>query len=720
MKALAGKPPALWIAQAVLALACVVLFGWLIESRLLTQISPRFAPMQFNTALGFGLASAALIMGLRHRPQWATGLALVLVVLSGTTFAQYLTNSNFGIDTFFNVPFITTRTSHIGRMAPNTAVAFVLFGLCAAAMFWLVPRRPEARTWIFHLNSVVGFLGLAGLLIYLIAPEDAAGWGHFTRMAFHTACGFILLSVALALISRESHDANASESWLPVMSGLSSALVALGLWAMLEIGESDRLSYLVSQRHAAMSRALEQNLRGDMAALETATTGMVRAQETANRLLNARPQWRAFAAFNNEQHTLVNVGFDAAFDPFEHAALQQYDGAFNVAWVADDALFMAIRRWQSLQQDYLTLVAKIDLPTRCETIASYFLDDLNYRLADANGLVCTSVQNRRISQIYEEQFISAVPITDDLAFTLTVSNTQDFAARVSSRLPAIFLSTGLLFSSLLSVTLVYLLRYRRQQVELREQILERTRAQNELMKRTQELEETNRDLDEFAYVVSHDLREPLRGISTSARFLVEDHGPEIPQGALVRLETIQQLTGRLTRLIEDLLHYSRVGSKQAKIVSLDLDEVVNDVLQDIAHLIDEKQVIVTRDGGKMPTVQGDRTRISEVFSNLIGNAIKYNDAEIKRIGIGIRKEHDENIYFVRDNGIGIEPQDRQKIFRIFTRLHHKDAYGGGSGAGLTIVKRIVETHGGRIWIDDNPSGRSGTTISFTLGEPRTT
>ena len=221
-----------------------------------------------------------------------------------------------------------------------------------------------------------------------------------------------------------------------------------------------------------------------------------------------------------------------------------------------------------------------------------------------------------------------------------------------------------------------------------------------------ELRDANIELDSFAYVASHDLKEPLRGISHLATFMQRGIGERTQQ-----VETILKLTRRMDDLIESLLQFSRVGRVELVIEACDLDRVLDEALLVLASRIEESGTEIRR-AGKLPVVQADRARLREVLVNLVGNAIKYNDKIRKWVEIGVTPGPALAIT-VADNGLGIEERHHQRIFEIFRRLHGRDEFGGGSGAGLTIVKKTIERHGGRIWLTSEAG--VGSVFQFTLG-----
>jgi signal transduction histidine kinase len=247
---------------------------------------------------------------------------------------------------------------------------------------------------------------------------------------------------------------------------------------------------------------------------------------------------------------------------------------------------------------------------------------------------------------------------------------------------------------------------------LERELTERRRAEELLAERNDELVRSNQDLDDFAYITSHDLREPLRGIYQYASFLTEDYGNRLDPDGLARLDTLRRLSRRMQDLIESLLHYSRLGRVDLAFTDVDLTAAVDEVLESLEIGLREGRVDA-RVQRPLPVVRCDRVRVAEVFRNLITNAMKYNDKVDRWIEVGAMREPGQpQVLYVRDNGIGIPAKHRETVFRIFKRLHARDRFGGGTGAGLTIVRKIVERHQGAVWIESTPG--DGTTVFFTL------
>ncbi|MDQ0986019.1 ATP-binding protein [Streptomyces sp. V2I9] len=265
--------------------------------------------------------------------------------------------------------------------------------------------------------------------------------------------------------------------------------------------------------------------------------------------------------------------------------------------------------------------------------------------------------------------------------------------------------------------------------------------------RNTELSRTNEDLDSFAHAAAHDLKEPLRGISNAAAFIVEDAGAVLDATSLRRLTTVRRLAERMDGLLDSLLHFSRLGQVGLVRETLSVDEVLDDALEVAGGRLAERGVTLVRPE-PLPRLRADRERLREVLENLLVNAAKYAADE----GTGERRVWIEAVrvpapaddgtrgegggdpdagadggtvtaLVVRDNGIGIPAGQQTDVLQLFRRLHRRDERGGGSGVGLAVVKRIVERHGGRLWLespapapDPDCGGGPGTAVWFTLGE----
>ncbi len=240
-------------------------------------------------------------------------------------------------------------------------------------------------------------------------------------------------------------------------------------------------------------------------------------------------------------------------------------------------------------------------------------------------------------------------------------------------------------------------------------ITERKRAQEDLENTATALASSNKELEQFAYVASHDLQEPLRMITSYTTLLGRRYSGKLDKDADEFIGYAVDGAKRMQGLIQDLLAFSRVGTRGKDLVPTDCEAVLAKTLQTLEFTARETAATITYD--KLPTVMGDETQLGQLLQNLIGNAIKYRNGNAPKVHVSCRKEGNEWLFGVKDNGIGIEPQYAERVFVIFQRLHTREEY-EGTGIGLAVCKKIVERHGGKIWVESELG--KGATFHFTL------
>jgi PAS domain S-box-containing protein len=240
-------------------------------------------------------------------------------------------------------------------------------------------------------------------------------------------------------------------------------------------------------------------------------------------------------------------------------------------------------------------------------------------------------------------------------------------------------------------------------------ITERKRTEQVLQKHATELERSNAELEQFAYVASHDLQEPLRIVASYTQLLSRRYKDQLDEDANEFIDFVVDAATRMQNLINDLLSYSRVGTRGQEFEPTNLNSVLESVLKNLDLRIKDNHATVTHDA--LPTVMADDRQFLQLFQNLIGNALKFRGEDPPQVHIGFTRQDEEYLFSVRDNGIGIDPQFVDRIFLVFQRLHGRGEY-PGTGIGLAICKKIVERHGGRIWVESEPD--AGSTFYFTV------
>lgn len=240
-------------------------------------------------------------------------------------------------------------------------------------------------------------------------------------------------------------------------------------------------------------------------------------------------------------------------------------------------------------------------------------------------------------------------------------------------------------------------------------ITEFLHAQLELIRRTKELSRSNHELEQFAYVASHDLQEPLRMVASYTQLIAQRYRGKLDADADEFIHYAVDGATRMQAIINDLLTLSRVSTRNTVFSRVDTKLALDKALANLRLIIEETGATIICDS--LPVLEADGSQLTQLFQNLIGNAIKFRGSDSPRVEIGAEQQDGEWAFHVHDNGIGIAPEYFDRIFLMFQRLHTKEEY-PGTGIGLTICKKIVERHSGRIWIESEPG--KGTTFHFTI------
>jgi PAS domain S-box-containing protein len=238
-------------------------------------------------------------------------------------------------------------------------------------------------------------------------------------------------------------------------------------------------------------------------------------------------------------------------------------------------------------------------------------------------------------------------------------------------------------------------------------ITEKKRAEEQRLELLRHLEATNKELNDFAYIVSHDLKAPLRAIGSLASWLASDHAEKLGDEGKELVSLLLARTKRMHDLIEGVLRYSRIARSREEVKEVNLGELVPDVVE----LLSPPAHVQVKIHDPLPIIRCEPTKMQQVFQNLVSNAVKFMDKPQGLVEIGCARENGHWRFYVRDNGPGIEERHFEKIFQIFQTLAPRDEY-ESTGIGLTVVKKIIESHGGRIWVESKLG--AGTTFHFTV------
>lgn len=751
----------------------LVLAGWAFDLAVLKSPLPGSVDMKANTALGFVLTGLALLAtsgSFSARSARQAGLGRFFALLAGLigllSLGEYLLGTSFGIDQLlFTEPAGAVGTSYPGRMAPDTALCFALLG----ATLWLTGGTREsgqALLMAVTFGTLVTTLGLSALLSHATTDFGGPGWWGLTMMAVPTAGLFAALGVAASLLAwrqgalpwalgRGTTAAFLCGMAVLIFISLSTnrSIVRMRL-ADHRVAQAESTRHTVSRLLADMARAQSDArgylLAGDeqfLDAFAVATADCDADLAEVDRLMAADPDhqdsaeldrvvaealawWRqsvdTYGAIRMaaEQRARIGrgqllmdrvraaIGRIQADQEQRLAAHQQGSrdlvamtgGVVTAGALVSLGIFMAallaVDRAAAERQR-----AEAEAATVIRTsLDGFWVQDLTGRILDANEAFCEMLGYTRdeLQRMTVQEIDQAESPEGHGARATRVAATggDRFETRYRRK-------DGTVIDVDLSVRHVPSLG-ERLFVFARDVTREKESAAR-LEKAAVDLSTSNKELEQFAYVASHDLQEPLRMISSYTQLLAERYQDRLDDKARQYIRYAVDGAVRMQRLINDLLLYSRVHSRGAAPVATDAHAVLGEALVNLSTAIAESGALVTN--GDLPTVRADPTQLLQLFQNLIGNAIKFRGPASPRVQVSARDVGHEWLFSVRDNGIGIDPQYAGRLFVIFQRLHTREEY-PGTGIGLALCRRVVERHGGRIWFESEPG--KGSTFFFTF------
>jgi len=702
----------------------------------------------------------------------ALAAAFVVALIGILTLSEYLYGWNLEIDQLlFSEAPGAMGTSAPGRMAPTSAICFFLLGV---SLLVLDVRRcyPVAQV----LTLVAALIALTALIGYVYEVESLYGAGPATGMALHTSLSFLLLSAGILLTRQDqglfvivTSDAAGGMmarrllpaaiitplvlGWLTVLGqqaglhGPEFSVFLVVIWSIVSFGaltwwNSGSLYRLDIERQ----RAEEELKKGQAQLAEAQRIARVGSWEwdvQTNHFACSDELYRTFG--------LAPAGFNSTLESF--VDLIHPDDREVVRQVIEQSLhtgepfgldFRIVRADGSV--GVLHAQGNVQLDEAGAVIAMTGTgQDVTDRKRIEQDLRQSESRTRAIIDSANDAFIAIDPagtIRDwnpqaeaifgwtreqalgrSLAETIIPERYREAHTEgvhrfvrtgegpvLNNRLEMTALHLdGHLFPVELTVSPIRLGRSYIFSAFIRD-ITERKRAEEALARQTDELTRINAELEDFTHSVSHDLKEPLRGIEAFAGFIAEDYGDKLDDQGQRYVNILRESAVRMKDLIDDLLQLSRIGRMRFEYVPVPVRSLVEDVSLELSFALQEKSVDLKIDT-QLPTVACDKVRMRELFKNLISNAVKYNDKAQPQIEISCRAENGDFTFSVRDNGIGIDPEYHDKIFKIFQRLHHREEY-EGTGVGLAICKKVVEAHGGRIWVESAPG--QGTAFLFTI------
>ena len=674
---------------AVVSIGVLALIGWIFEFSILTQITPHFIAISPLTALVFVLSGMGLwfrIRGEGDNQALYRKLGFVLGLIVASIGAARLAQQFFGFD--FHVEEVLFRNKLGAKdsypaIAPNEALWFLFSGI-ALLMFDI--RTKEGFRPAQALILTQGFIALLVLL----------GYGYRTLSVYKIGTKLpisIPSAVASGLWALGALAARPDKGIMQVITSMTTGgAMARRLLPM---------ALLVPILFAALW------LLGEKAGYFETAAGVSMFAVSMILIFTALIWWNARLLFNadlkrmrSERHLAVQYkstralaeagDLSQAFSRILEAICQSIGWPLGVGWTVDEKanVLRCVSLWSSPElkaEEFITLTENTSfetgkgLPGRVwATGQPAWIEDV---IPDSNF----PRANAAIKAGLHGAFGFPVRLGDE-----NLGVIECFSQHIESPDAALLEMLTAIGSQI-------------------GQFIERQRAEEQLRQTSSELARSNTDLQQFAYVASHDLFEPLRMVRSFLQLLQEHSSGKLDKESEEFIGLALDGANRMQALISDLLAYSRVDQRGQLMEPTDCNQVLEAAVANLKVAIDESGATVNHQ--PLPTVRGDIVQLIQLFQNLVGNAIKFHGEQPPRVDISVSQKDGEWLFTFTDNGIGIDPKHFERIFEIFQRLHTRNEY-PGTGIGLSICKRIVERHGGRMWVESSPG--KGSSFYFSL------
>jgi PAS domain S-box-containing protein len=675
----AGRYPAA-VACLLIAVGAAVLMSWVSGIRWLTSISREWPTMKVNTACCFLMCGVALWILRRHSlhpRQLAVGqiCAAVIGLIALTTLAEHAWGFDLGVDQLI-VTQVEPGLSHPGRMSALTATSFVFI---AGTLLGL--RAVNARVaWAARLAALLpGLFGLLTLVVYWYGVRGLDAFSGFSTTALHTAGLFVAVSTATLCVHAERGPLHFLAGPGPGRD-MARRVLPFAIAAPLVFG----WLRLLGQR--AGYYGLEFGLA--LFAITNVMTFTALIWVSALRLTHLDND-RARAA-------LAATRLAAIVESTDDAIISKGLDGIIKSWNKGAERLFGYRAQDAVGQHVSILIPPDREIEEAQIIA---------RIASGKSVAHFDTQRLNRAGALIDISVTVSPVRDEAGKIVAASKVaRDIGERrlIEARLAAAFKETADLNASL-----EQRVKSRTEELVAANAALQQAAMQLEWQRA--ELERSNRDLEQFAYVASHDLQEPLRAVAGCGQILRRRYEGRLDAHADELIVHIVEGAERMQALILDLLAYARVGRGGQQPSLVDSAVAFRQALASLQSVILENAASVTVDA--LPTVRADAGQLAQLFQNLVGNALKYRGASPPEVHVEAKHSGLEWEFAVRDNGIGIEDQYFERIFVLFQRLHTRNEY-AGTGIGLALCRKIVERHGGRIWLE-SAVGR-GSIFRFTI------
>ena len=667
-------------AWLIIALGGAMAVMWLSRSLWPEMLAPGFFYMKFNTSLAFMAAGIGLIAALRGSRRTSLAAGSVVLLIGGVTFLEYLTGTNPGFDELLLRDFHYSNNPYPGRMAPAPALAFT----CAGILL-LLATDGSRQPWRLAVMEIVSFLIVAlgdeGMIGHLVSIEGAYSWGSAARMAPQAAAGFMLMGSGLLALTWLRQDLHVARSWLWLPRLLCFVVLSVdlaiprGLAAGIAYIPLVFCSFWFPHARSAFVFAGIATILIILAFFAKPPGEVAIWMLAANRLMIIGAIWfvatlvysrrnseSARQASENRLRTVIDTALDAVVSMDQQGKITEWNQQAE-----------AIFGWPR-QEAVGKQLAELIIPHQYRQAHHHGLQRF---LADGTG----PILNKRIE--------------------LTALNKQDNVFPVEITVTTQELPDASQFTAFI------------RDISARKEAEEQIRQFNQTLEvrvkeRTAQLQVLNRELEEFAYVASHDLKAPLRVIDNASKWLEEDLQEHLTTETQENMNLLRGRVGRMEKLLDDLLEYSRIGRS----VDQRFAETVNgSVLMDnILELLSPPQGFTVKVSRGFADIHVPRMPLQQILMNLISNAIKHHDKKEGCIKVTVEDDGAMCAFIVEDDGPGIPAQFHEQVFKMFQTLKPRDQV-EGSGMGLALARKNVEVFGGTMKLESSEG--KGSVFRFT-------
>ncbi len=761
-----------------IALGLLVLLGWYTHNVSLVQVHPTFVPMQYNTALGFLLCGSGLLLLRFNRPGAALLFGIAAQLVGGLTLIEYLAGVDLGIDQIFMEHYITVQTSHPGRMAPNTALCFTLTGM-GVFSGWLLAGQKRHSQVVGILGALVFALGAVALAGYPFHLETAYGWGNLTRMAIHTASGFVVLGVGLVVFAwnRDTGSITIFPNWFPTLVGIGSITLSLALWqayAALESGSGNPLAgFSTGHAHDALlifgmvlsvvlaftfhyyqvarqQATLLQREREQFKALVESTSDWIWEMDTRANFTYASPRVKELLGYEPGEVVGTMSGFDLMPREEAEKIRAEYESFVTAG--------------QPFERMINVNVHKNGHPVIMESSGQPFFDESG-KLLGYRGIDRDITERRRAEEALRESEQKFLRLFMEVSIPLCFVDKDGILVHINHRFTGLF---GYTLEDVPTLeewwpraypderyrqwvlatwgSVVHRAMAERADIESNEyevtckngdvktiliggvlfgddflatfiDVTDRKKAERELERAKQLAETANAAKSRFLATMSHEIRTPLNTIIGIGDILSEmaSH-PEQRR----YLAVLAKAGEALLSLINDILDLSKIeaGEMTLETTSFDLVELVEGTTGILAGQARDKGLIMDHaiDGAVPSRLRGDPQRVRQVLLNLLGNAIKFTETGTVHLQVTMTGSG-HHLFAVSDTGVGISPRKQETIFEPFTQADDTVTRRfGGTGLGLAICRQLAEAMAGKIRVESQLG--KGSTFYFSIPFPR--